>query len=470
MKCPSCGQENRPTATFCSSCGALLMPDWEQDSPFHLDGAASGGPQQSLATSAASEPPVVQERPTIRLAPMNEEGAEPPAARPPAIKPPGQAPEAGQMSAPQGVGPLPVRTIVGNRFEIAEILEETSEQRRYRVRDWCRCPACGYDDNAKGDAYCLDCGAALEKPVWAEVVEIVRRAPPAHDLTLSERGRDFYVTYVAERKPADIAPAPAAETRALGLRYGRLTDTGLQRNHNEDYAACWTHTHSPGTTLGLFVVADGLGGQDSGEVASRLATDAVWRVLREQVWAPVLSGACLTDEQALAAIAASVREANRSVYESRKQGNSEMSTTLTMALVANGTAYIANVGDSRVYLHNASGLRAVTKDHSLVQRLIDSGQITPNQVYTHPQRNLIYQSIGDRPQVRTDTYVHALHPDDRLVLCSDGLWETVRNEGIEDVLLAEPDPQRACDRLVHNANLAGGEDNISVIVVQMIEI
>jgi protein phosphatase len=142
-----------------------------------------------------------------------------------------------------------------------------------------------------------------------------------------------------------------------------------------------------------------------------------------------------------------------------------MSSTITAALIVEGTAYVANVGDSRTYLWSATGLRSLTKDHSLVQRLVDNGQIEPQAVYAHPQRNLIYQSMGDRPEVQPDTLRLALSADDRLILCSDGLWEMVRTEGLEEVLLAEPDPQRACDTLLHNANLAGGEDNISVIIV-----
>jgi protein phosphatase len=118
---------------------------------------------------------------------------------------------------------------------------------------------------------------------------------------------------------------------------------------------------------------------------------------------------------------------------------------------------------------NAVGLRRLTKDHSLVQRLVDDGQITREEVYSHPQRNLIYKSIGDRPEVQADIVHHTLANDDRLVLCSDGLWEMVHDDGLEEVLLSEPDVQRASDRLVANANLAGGDDNISVIIVQAVE-
>jgi len=167
---------------------------------------------------------------------------------------------------------------------------------------------------------------------------------------------------------------------------------------------------------------------------------------------------------------AAAKEANRVVYEARTAKGSEMNSTLTMALVVQDTAYIANVGDSRTYVWNALGLQRISKDHSLVQRLVDTGMIAAGDVYTHPQRNLIYQSIGDRPDVRPDVFRRAIVPDDRLVLCSDGLWEMVRDEGLEEVLLAEADPQRACERLVKDANLAGGEDNISVIIVRVAQV
>ncbi len=165
---------------------------------------------------------------------------------------------------------------------------------------------------------------------------------------------------------------------------------------------------------------------------------------------------------------AAAQAANRAVYEARTGRGSEMSSTLTLALVVGDAAYVANVGDSRTYLWNAQGLKQVTRDHSLVQRLVDAGQLQAGEIYTHPPRNVIYQCVGDRPEVTADAFRLTLRPDDRLVLCSDGLWEMVRTEGLEEVLLAEPDPQRAAERLVQNANLAGGEDNISVIIVQVI--
>jgi serine/threonine protein phosphatase PrpC len=435
MRCSACGQENRPGATFCAGCGGRLGP--APSEPFSVD-----GPAESAA------PPAPTGIPTIRL---ERPGAED---QPAAERAPGQ--------------PLAVGDLIGGRFEVAAVVEETPERIVYRARDWARCAACGYDDNVKGDRFCLDCGASLEAALWASVTEMVRPRPAKADLTLSEGDRDYYVTLEAAAAAEPAPPAPLAEATRLAHRWGRASDPGLERERNEDYAECWTFSRSGGPSLGLFVVADGLGGADSGEVASQLATLTTWRVLHDRVWEPAVSGEVPAEEEVRAALAGAVQEANRAVYEARSEANSEMSTTITLALVIDGRAHIANVGDSRTYLYAAGGLRAVTKDHSLVQRLVDTGQITPAQVYTHPQRNLIYQSIGDRADVQVDLYDLDLHADDRLVLCSDGLWEMVRDEGIEEALLAEPDPQRACDRLVRHANLAGGEDNISVIIVQAV--
>jgi protein phosphatase len=109
----------------------------------------------------------------------------------------------------------------------------------------------------------------------------------------------------------------------------------------------------------------------------------------------------------------------------------------------------------------------LTTDHSVVARMIADGQAEPEEIYTHPHRSVIYRSIGDKPLVDVDTAALPLEPGDRLILCCDGLWEMIYDEGIEDVMMQESDPQLACDQLVKRANLAGGEDNISVIVVQV---
>jgi len=291
--------------------------------------------------------------------------------------------------------------------------------------------------------------------------------PDAYDLRFRAKDREYFVMIESEIEGEDQA-VPTG-TSPLRLLWGHATHPGLRRDHNEDHLDAWLYRRGSGGLLGLFVVADGLGGQDSGEVASQMATEVVWQSLRESVWEPLQRCEAMEPDAVEAHLIAAVEAANQAVYECRTARNSEMSTTMTLALAVGSGAYIGNVGDSRAYLWSGQGLQQVTKDHSLVQRLVDAGEIAPEDIYTHPQRNLIYQSIGDRPSVQVDAFRCQLSPDDRLILCSDGLWETVRDEGLEEVLLAETDPQRACEQLVRNANPAGGEDNISVIIVRAVK-
>jgi protein phosphatase len=142
-----------------------------------------------------------------------------------------------------------------------------------------------------------------------------------------------------------------------------------------------------------------------------------------------------------------------------------MGTTLTAALIVDGRAVVANVGDSRTYLWRDEALEQITRDHSLVATLVAAGRLEPEAVYTHDQKGMIYRSVGEAADLRVDMFALSLRPGDRLVLCSDGLWEMVRDEGLAAALRAEADSQAACDRLVDEANRAGGEDNISVLVV-----
>lgn len=462
MKCPACGRDNRPSAGFCAFCGVSLKAT-EPPAP------------APLPTEAATEAQGAQEAtPEVPAAPEVAEVAEPLAVseQAPVVPAEGAAEERATLAVeagpPKPGTPLRPGDVLAERYEILEVLESTPERNRYRADDRRRCALCGNDDNMPTDEFCRECGASLAAPAYVTIVELVQQPPEEYDLHFVEADHDFFV----KAEPLPAAPSRASTERPepspLKLIWGRATDKGLQRDLNEDYLETWLYARGSGGVLGLFVVADGLGGQDSGEVASRMATNVVWQNLRESVWEPIVRGEAPDPDTLEKRLAEAVAAANKAVYEARLARNSEMNTTLTLALVVNDVAYVGNVGDSRTYLWNAQGLRRITKDHSLVQRLVDTGQIAPQDVYRHPNRNLIYQSIGDRAEVKVDTFRHRLQPDDRLILCSDGLWEMVRDEGLEEVLLAEPDPQRACEQLVRNANLAGGEDNITVIIVQAI--
>ena len=361
--------------------------------------------------------------------------------------------------------PLPEGYLLEGRFRILQVIDDAVDRVTYRAEDARACGHCG-NVHQEPAAYCDQCGAELTQPAQLTLIESSAQPTQAYDAHIRFRGRDYYATYLAPEPVAATEAVAAVDTPAL--RWGQCTDIGRQRPHNEDAISCYVHLATGRQPLALLQVADGLGGQDAGEVASQLAIESAWDLICEQVWLPHLRGDALTLDQLEAALAQAVRAANRAVYDERTRAGNSMSTTLTAALLLGDQVVIANVGDSRAYVLDGDGLRRVTRDHSLVQRLVDDGRIADEAIYTHPQRHLIYRSIGDQPTVEVDLYRLELAPGDRLVLCSDGLWEMTRNDGLEEGLLAEPDPQRACQRLCRLANLAGGEDNISIIVAELV--
>jgi serine/threonine protein phosphatase PrpC len=269
--------------------------------------------------------------------------------------------------------------------------------------------------------------------------------------------------------------AAALESALLELRpatgvtllVGGRTDVGQERSLNED--SLLTLDVSPvyrsvSTSVGLFAVADGMGGHSAGDVASRLAIQTVAQHALSEVISPVIAGAPLSNSHAW--MVSVTNAANQNVYDQRESAGSDMGSTLVMALVIGDTATIANVGDSRAYLLTQNGIAQITTDHSLVERLVAAGQITRDEAARHPQRNVIYRVIGDRPDIEIDIFEQRLAPGEALLLCSDGLSGMVPDEQIWPVWQSSTSPQQACDRLVEVANRAGGMDNITVVIVQ----
>jgi len=267
---------------------------------------------------------------------------------------------------------------------------------------------------------------------------------------------------------------------SVTLVVGRCTDVGQERSLNEDslltldIAPVYRSISFP---VGLFVVADGMGGHEAGDVASRVAIQAIARQAVREVLTPAIAGESLPDDRQW--LTAAAMAANQAVYTHRKAAGTDMGTTLVMALFAGDTATIANVGDSRAYLlrqdegkPNHRGdpdhrFAQITTDHSLVERLVATGQITPEEAVTHPQRNVIYRVIGDKPRIEADLFKQQLAPGEALLLCSDGLSNMVPDEQIWHIWKTSTSPQEACDRLVEVANQAGGEDNITVVIIQV---
>jgi len=258
---------------------------------------------------------------------------------------------------------------------------------------------------------------------------------------------------------------PASVILVVGCR----TDVGQERSLNEDslltldIAPVFRSISMP---VGLFAVADGMGGHEAGEVASMLVIQAIARQTVSEVLSPAATGEPPPDARQWLTDTALI--ANQSVYDQRQAADTDMGTTLVMALFVGSTATIANIGDSRAYLLKQDEIVQVTTDHSLVERLVATGQITPEEAANHPQRNIIYRVIGDKPQVKADLFEQQLALGEALLLCSDGLSGMVPDGQIWHIWRTSTSPQEACDRLVEASNQAGGEDNITVVIVQVV--
>ncbi len=291
--------------------------------------------------------------------------------------------------------------------------------------------------------------------------------------TLFERGLHLKNFQSASELVAALQAASVEVRRpsSMDLRVGRYSDVGCMRALNEDSVLTLEMTRirrSIGEPLGLYAVADGMGGHAAGDVASALAIDTLARKAISELWVDYLTDS-ETLPDASVWLKAAIQEANQAVFGRRRASTSDMGTTIVAALVccSKNKVTIAHAGDSRAYVINQAAIRQVTTDHSLVQRLIQLGQLTPEEARTHPQRNVIYKNLGDKPRVEPDVTEITLEPDDRLLLCSDGLSGMLSDATIHRIVMAAGSPQEACRRLVEAANEAGGEDNISVIVVQL---
>src|SRR2546423_2074596 len=233
-------------------------------------------------------------------------------------------------------------------------------------------------------------------------------------------------------------------------RVAGVTDPGRTRRHNED-----SYVIEPP----LFAIADGMGGAVAGEVASRLATSA----LKE-------SGAGARAEQRIADL---IQEANRRVYDrsSTDPNTSGMGTTITIALVENGNVAFGHVGDSRAYLIRDGRMEQVTEDHSLVNELLKSGKLSPEEAESHPQRSVITRALGTDPDVDVDTFTIAAEAADVFLLCSAGLTDMVgESENLELVERNRDDIDAALKALVRAANRGGGEDNITVVAFEISDV
>lgn len=274
-------------------------------------------------------------------------------------------------------------------------------------------------------------------------------------------------------------------TDTLRLRAATGTHPGQVYKLNQDKVFASIRAPGRGRTTGLFIVADGMGGHQAGEIASEIA---VGTMEEELSWIvepgnsedtkptyPRGAGSAEGDEAEEHPLQRrlhfAIQQANRAITGYSRENPEEagnLGTTLTCVLVDDDTAVVANVGDSRTYLLRDNDLRQITEDHSYVAQLVRQGQIRPEEVYTHPRRNVITRSLGYQESVDVDFWLERLEPGDRLLLCSDGLWEMVQDDAIlAGMLAAEETPRQTVEQLIYAANKNGGADNIGVVVVHV---
>jgi serine/threonine protein phosphatase PrpC len=360
-------------------------------------------------------------------------------------------------------------TLVASRYRLVEALDVQPAQILYQAEDLGACWQCGFEGNSSDDAFCSQCGAALQTRPLIRLLQVAagesRLALPTGVQLGSPLGNEDQVFFLVSEAPtATELPEPD-----LRLVVGHRSDTGRIRELDEDslLAVSLAPSYEARTApvLGLFAVADGMGGHEGGEIASKLALQVLVGQVMKGIMLPELAGEPLPEDILLLRLQEGIAAANDAVYLARQKRANDMGTTLTAILVRNARLFLAHVGDSRAYRWNAQGLEQLTTDHSVVASMIANGKAAPEEIYSHPHRSIIYRSVGDKPSLEVDAAVLPLAAGDRLIVCSDGLWEMVRNEGIVDVMLQEADPQSACDLLVRHANLAGGEDNISIVVI-----
>jgi serine/threonine protein phosphatase PrpC len=287
--------------------------------------------------------------------------------------------------------------------------------------------------------------------------------------------QDVPLTTISSRQQMmmmDITDAggPSAE-KHIKLAIGTGLDPGIKRKHkpNEDHLLAIQGTLASdirAQPFGLFVIADGIGGHANGQEASRLAIQHI----RDVVIPALLSDVKIDEELSAELLKDAVQEANRAVCEYNHMYKTDTGTTVTAALIVGKTISIANVGDSRTYAYSKhNGLTKVTRDHSVVARLVENGSIVAEDVYSHPRRNEIYRSLGHKVALEVDMYSLPLERETTLLLCSDGLWEMVRDPDIQEILNTTlPYSAKASKALVQAALEGGGHDNISVIVVHII--
>lgn len=233
-----------------------------------------------------------------------------------------------------------------------------------------------------------------------------------------------------------------------------ITDIGLHRSMNQD--AMYTSEIPVGNLPNLFLVADGMGGHNAGEYASRHTLDTIVRAARQSEKTKITD--ILGDAIALA---------NRNLIEKAREDISMrgMGTTIVAAVIAGSRLYVANVGDSRLYVVNQK-IKQITRDHSLVEEMVRLGELDKEMAREHPDKNIITRAVGAAQNIRIDFFEVCLRDHDEVLMCSDGLTNMIEDEDIRRIMKSQRDIAEQVEKLVNTANANGGKDNITVVIIE----
>ena len=252
------------------------------------------------------------------------------------------------------------------------------------------------------------------------------------------------------------------------LSVGVAQSIGVQRDNNEDSLFTLTTNllvDEKTIDFGLYIIADGMGGHDNGELASRMAVDILTSHIINTLYLQLISTNDSNNEFSLHEV---MQEGALQAHQAIKKATEGGGTTLTAAMILGEQMTITHVGDSRAYYIDPMGnMKQLTRDHSLVKRLEEIGQITAEQALSHPQKNVLYRAVGQGEPFEPDIASMQVCPGCQLLICSDGLWGVINEDDLAAIVTMAAEPQLICQSLVDAANHAGGPDNISVILVRL---
>lgn len=264
---------------------------------------------------------------------------------------------------------------------------------------------------------------------------------------------------------------PAIEANKIVFDSSGKTDVGKQREHNEDSVLGNEESFKHKGIDGLYIVADGMGGHAAGEVASAIAVDVIKsQCIKGEFPRGIQNFGQLTQDEKRQWISDVISKANAAIFNRGKgkgEGN-DMGSTTVMAIRSGDEVAVANVGDSRAYMISKDGktISQITQDHSLVANLVAAGVIDEEQAKVHPQRNVIWKTMGDKPKIEPDVFFAKIPSGGSMILCSDGLSGMVDDDQIRKIVTTALSSSDASQKLIDAANAAGGQDNISAIVVK----